>query len=140
MDWNAIILALLSTTTVGGLVGMIIYRKQNKKLKENEVKMSDANTQTEQINLGELFMQKAADMFKQMQDMQEQTYMATLQNGKDNTDIITEVREVKEQVRCIASEQKNIVTYLNGNYQEWLKQHNNDNPDSQKRYANAKTV
>ena len=141
MDWNAIILALLSTTTLGSFVGMIIYRKLNKKLKENEVKVSDANTQTEQINLGELFMQKSAEMFQKMQELQEQTLQATQKNGNDNADIIKKVDEVVEEQKRIvkrqqemteiqdgilkelkrqADEQGHLVKFVNGEYQDFL--------------------
>ena len=37
MDWTAIILALLSGTTVGGVVEAFRYRRENRRLKENEV-------------------------------------------------------------------------------------------------------
>lgn len=142
MDWNSIILALLSTTTLGGLVGMIIYRKQNKKLKENEVKKDDADTQTEQINLGELFIQKSAEMFKQMHELQEQTLLETKKNGTDNESIIKKMDEVaaeqkrltEEQSRIVekqesfaaelkrlADEQGHLVIFVNGEYQDFLR-------------------
>ena len=41
MDWTEIIMAVLSGTTVGGVVEAIRYRRQNKSLKENEVKKDD---------------------------------------------------------------------------------------------------
>jgi len=141
IDWNAIILALLSTTTLGGIVAAIRYRKQNKKLKENEVKVSDANTQTEQINLGELFVQKSAEMFQRMQELQEETLKATQKNGNDNADIIKKVNEVVEEQKRIvlrqqemanvqdgilkelkrqADEQSHLVKFVNGEYQDFL--------------------
>lgn len=152
MDWNSIILALLSTTTLGGLVGMIIYRKQNKKLKENEVKKDDASTQTEQINLGELFMQKSADMFQRMQELQEQTLQATKKNGTDNESIIEKVNKVaEEQVKIVeeqkrfalelsrmADEQGHLVTFVNGEYQDFLRKNGfkkNEDIESVSRYA-----
>lgn len=152
MDWNSIILALLSTTTLGGLVGMIIYRKQNKKLKENEVKKDDASTQTEQINLGELFMQKSADMFQRMQELQEQTLQATKKNGTDNESIIEKVNKVaEEQVKIVeeqkrfalelsrmADEQGHLVTFVNGEYQDFLRKNGfkkSEDIESVSRYA-----
>lgn len=152
MDWNSIILALLSTTTLGGLVGMIIYRKQNRKLKENEVKKDDASTQTEQINLGELFMQKSADMFQRMHELQEQTLQATKKNGTDNESIIEKVNKVaEEQVKIVeeqkrfalelsrmADEQEHLVTFVNGEYQDFLRKNGfkkSEDIESVSRYA-----
>lgn len=116
MDWNTIIQLLIS----GGIVGTIVevgagirYRKSNKTIKESEATVSDVNAQKEQMNLAQDYMEK-------VKELSELTYQATLQNGKDNTDIITEVREVKKQVGEVAEEQRNIVRYLNGNYQAWL--------------------
>ncbi len=114
MDWTQIILGLLGTTTIGGAVTAFIYRRQNKQLKNNEVKKDNVATQIDQINLAEIFTQKSADMFKRMEELQEQTYKATLNNGKDNENILRKVDE-------IAAEQRNIVAYLNGDYQDFLK-------------------
>ena len=119
MDWTQIILGLLGTTTIGGTVTAFIYRRQNKQLKNNEVKKDNVATQIDQINLAEIFTQKSADMFKRMEELQEQTYKATLNNGKDNENILRKVDE-------IAAEQRNIVAYLNGDYQDFLKR-NMDN-------------
>lgn len=152
IDWNSIILALLSTTTLGGVVGMIIYRKQNKKLKENEVKKDDADTQTEQINLGELFIQKSAEMFQQMHELQEQTLLATKKNGTDNENIIEKVNKVaEEQVKIVeeqkrfalelsrlADEQGHLVTFVNGEYQDFLRKNGfkkSDGAENISRYA-----
>ena len=135
IDLNSIIIALLGGTSILGFVYAIIYRKQNKQLKENEVKKDDASTQTEQINLGELFVQKSADMFKKMQELQEETLRATQKNGIDNEDIIKRVDAVvleqkrmaevqstmfKEQKR-MADEQSHLVMFVNGEYQDFLR-------------------
>jgi methyl-accepting chemotaxis protein len=141
MDLEGILTLILSGTTVGGIVSAIVYRRQNKKLKENEVKVSDANTQTEQINLGELFMQKSAEMFQKMKELQEQTLQATQKNGNDNADIIKKVEEVvTEQKRIVkrqqemaevqdgimkelkrqADEMAHLVKFGNGEYQDFL--------------------
>lgn len=116
MDITEIVIALLSGTTLGGIVEAIRYRRQNKKLKENEVKVSDVETQREQINLAEDYMQK-------VMELSERTYQATLKNGTDNESIMSKIDEV-------VAEQRNIVAYLNGGYQEFKhnkEQHELDN-------------
>lgn len=141
IDWNSIIMLLLGGTSLGSVGGLIFYRRANKKLKENEVKVSDATAQTEQINLGELFMQKSAEMFQKMQELQEETLKATQKNGVDNEDIIKRVDAIaaeqkklaEEQVRMAkvqnvilqeqkrqADEQSHLVKFVNGEYQDFL--------------------
>lgn len=56
MDWNTLIMTLLSGTTIASIYAAIKYRKQNKTLKDNEVKKDDADTQEKQINLAEVSM------------------------------------------------------------------------------------
>ena len=107
MDLYNILTIILSGTTVGGIASAIVYRRQNKKLKENEVTLSTVEAQREQMNLGE-------DYIKKVMELSELNYQNTLKNGKDNAVIIEKVDE-------LAAEQKNIVSYLNGDYQEYLK-------------------
>lgn len=134
MDWNSIILTVVTVLFSWETFSNIRYRRENKRLKENEVTSSDATTQTEQINLGELFLQKSAEMFKQMQELQEQTLLATKKNGIDNEDIIKQLNEVIAEQKRLAEEQQrqgeelkrlsegqeHMVSFLNGEYQTFL--------------------
>lgn len=52
MDWNGIIIGLLSTTSLGGIFSALVFFRQNKALKKNEVKNSDTEAQEKQIDLG----------------------------------------------------------------------------------------
>ena len=106
MDWTEIIMAVLSGTTVGGVVEAIRYRRQNKSLKENEVKKDDVETQREQINLADEYLKKVLEL-------SEQNYHAVVSNGRDNKEII-------EKIDAVAKEQKHIIQYLNGDYQAFL--------------------
>ena len=105
-----IMMALLGGTSVLGIVQAVRYRKQNKALKENEVKLSDVDTQRQQIDL-------ADESLKKVMELSEKNYQATLKNGDDNGEIIREVKEVKTTVG-------DIVGYLNGDFQEYLKKKN----------------
>ena len=106
MDWTEIIMAVLSGTTVGGVFEAIRYRRQNKSLKENEVKKDDVETQREQINLADEYLKKVLEL-------SEQNYHAVVSNGRDNKEII-------EKIDAVAVEQKHIIQYLNGDYQDFL--------------------
>ena len=114
MDWTSVLLALLSGTTLAGIVEAIRYWRENKQLKANEVKVSDVNTEREQMSL-------ADDYLKKVKDMAERIYSATLNNGKGNANILEKVDGIAAEQKRQAEETSNIVNYLNGDYQKYLK-------------------
>ena len=149
MDWNSIILAVIGVVFSWETWNNVKYRKENKKLKENEVKTSSIDAQKAQIELGDLFMEKSKEMFQQMQELQEQTLLATKKNGIDNEDIIKQLNEVVaeqkrlsdeqqrqgEELKRLSEGQEHMVSFLNGEYQSFL----TENGFKRKsRYDNAK--
>lgn len=134
MDWNSIILAVIGVVFSWETWNNVKYRRENKKLKENEVKTSSVDTQKAQIELGDLFLEKSKEMFQQMQELQEQTLLATKKNGIDNEDIIRQLNEVVseqkriaevqvkhgEELKRLSTAQEHIVSFLNGEYQSYL--------------------
>jgi hypothetical protein len=151
MDWNSIILAVIGVVFSWETWNNVKYRRENKKLKENEVKTSSIDAQKAQIELGDLFLEKAAGMFQQMQELQEQTLLATKKNGIDNEDIIKQLNEVIAEQKRLAEEQQrqgeelkrlnegqeHMVSFLNGEYQSFLKE-NGFKAKKRSRYDNAK--
>ena len=132
----------LSVAFVWSVILAIRYRKQNMQLKDLEVKKSESEAGTQEVDLqkakielGEMFMEKSAEMFKQMQTLQEQTYKATMKNGVDNEDIIKrlnavveeqkrqadELKRQAEELKRLADEQGHIVQFVNGEYQDFLR-------------------
>lgn len=134
MDWNSIILTVIGVVFSWETWNNVKYRKENKKLKENEVKTSSIDAQKAQIELGDIFIEKAAGMFTQMQELQEQTLLATKKNGIDNEDILKQLSEVITEQKRLAEEtarqgeelkrlsegQEHMVAFLNGEYQSFL--------------------
>ena len=141
MDWNTIILAVIGVLFSWETVNNIRFRKEHKKMKENEAKTSDVDTQKAQIELGDLFLDKSKEMFQKMQELQEQTLLATQKNGVDNEDIIRQLNEVIAEQKRLAEEQQkqgeeqqrqsaelkrlsenqeHMVSFLNGEYQSYL--------------------
>lgn len=134
MDWNSIILAVIGVVFSWETWNNVKYRRENKKLKENEVKTSSVDTQKAQIELGDLFLEKSKEMFQQMQELQEQTLLATKKNGIDNEDIIKKMDKIAAEQKRLAEEQQkqgaelkrlsegqeHMVSFLNGEYQSFL--------------------
>lgn len=151
MDWNSIILAVIGVVFSWETWNNVKYRKENKKLKDNEVKTSSIDAQKAQIELGDLFMEKSKEMFHQMQELQEQTLLATKKNGIDNEDIIRQLNEVVaeqkriakvqekqgEELKRLTEGQEHMVSFLNGEYQTFLKE-NGFKTKKRSRYDNAK--
>ena len=151
MDWNSIILAVIGVVFSWETWNNVKYRKENKKLKDNEVKTSSIDAQKAQIELGDLFMEKSKEMFQQMQELQEQTLLATKKNGIDNEDIIKKVDEIAaeqkrlseeqqkqgEELKRLSEGQEHMVSFLNGEYQSFLKE-NGFKTKKRSRYDNAK--
>ena len=143
MDWNSIILTVIGVVFSWETWNNVKYRRENKKLRENEVKTSSIDAQKAQIELGDLFMEKSKEMFHQMQELQEQTLLATKKNGIDNEDIIKQLNEVVaeqkriaevqekqgeemkrqgEELKRLSEGQEHMVSFLNGEYQSFLKE------------------
>lgn len=151
MDWNSIILAVIGVVFSWETWNNVKYRKENKKLKDNEVKTSSIDAQKAQIELGDLFMEKSKEMFQQMQELQEQTLLATKKNGTDNEDIIKKVDEIAaeqkrlseeqqkqgEELKRLSEGQEHMVSFLNGEYQSFLTE-NGFKTKKRSRYDNAK--
>lgn len=146
----------LSVAFIWSIIVAIRYRKQNKQLKDIEVKKSESEAGTQEVDLqkakielGEMFVEKSAEMFKQMQTLQEQTYKATMKNGTDNADIIKQLNAVVEEQKRQSDElkrqgdelqrlsegQEHMVSFLNGEYQSFLKE---NGFATKSRYAAAK--
>ena len=120
MDWMALIVALLSGTTVGSIFEAIRYRRQNKRLKEaeaakaeNEVKDNETDTQIKQMDMADKYFHGMLEMLEQVKNSTE--------NGNLNQEkIIDKLDNLDSRMAIVEEGLKNVVTYLNGDYQNFL--------------------
>lgn len=103
MDWSTIIITALSTGFIFTLVGMIIYRKENKIIKQSEAADADTESQEKRINLAELYYDKVLEI----------TEKTASQTQSNQELIISSIKELDGRI-------DNIERYLNGNYHKWL--------------------
>lgn len=108
MEWVNIIIALLGGTSVAGVVEAIRYRKENKALKTNEVKVSDVDAQRQEIELADLYKDKVLEMLDQVSAKQDK--------GNDNQD------RMLQKLDAMETRISNMEEYLNGNYKQWLEE------------------
>ena len=72
MESLSIILnAVLGGTSLVAIIGWLIYRKENRKLKQNEVKVSDVDAQKQQIDLAEMYKDKVLELIGQVSAKQD---------------------------------------------------------------------
>ncbi len=88
------------------VIAWLYFRKENKALKKNEVKVSDVDTQKQQIDLAELYKDKVLELMEQVSAKQDA--------GNENQGrILEKLDRVEDKVN-------DIETYLNGPYHQWL--------------------
>lgn len=123
MDWNAIILTILGTTSLGGVgafIAAIAYRKENKQLKKNEVKNSNTDAQSQQIDLGTKYAKEMLDLIERVEGKLEtgegnqKEMLAKMDDLASKQDRLDERQDKYEQM------QSHILTYLNGDFQKFL--------------------
>ena len=106
MDISGILNIILGGTSVVGIVTFLIYRKENRKLKQNEVKVSSVDAQRQEIELADLYKDKVLAMVEQVSAKQDV--------GNDNQNrILYKLDRLEDKV-------EGIETYLNGPYHQWL--------------------
>ena len=113
MDWNAVIIDFLSVTSILSIVGLIRFWRQNKKLKNNEVKKDDVETQKAEIDLANLYkeeMLKVIDLLKSSQS----------QSNGNQKQILTKLGGLDDRLEKVEMKIGDIETYLNGPYHKWL--------------------
>lgn len=119
MELSEILNIIFGGTSVVAVIAWLYFRKENKALKKNEVKVSDVDAQKQQIDLAELYKDKVLELIGQVSEKQD-SGNANQQKILDKLDTIDE-RVDKQEARL-----SDIVTYLNGDFQEFLRRNHND--------------
>lgn len=106
-------MALLGGTSFLGVAGAIAYRKENKKLKQNEVKVSTVDAQKQEIELAEMYKDKMLEMLEQLSSKQD--------SGNHNqARIFDKLDALDGRMDTMDGKMADIVTYLNGDFQAYL--------------------
>lgn len=120
MDWNTIILGLLSGTSVGGLFEAWRYRKLNKQLKENETKQSNVETQKQELDLLQLYKDEMLKLFELMKQNQTENVGNQKEMMESLTNLDKRMDSMEVRMGGIESRIGDIETYLNGEYKNYL--------------------
>lgn len=125
---SVILSYVFGSTTLIGAITFIVFWRQNKKLKENEVKVSSADAQKQDIDLSDYFKDKMLSMMDEFSERQkkgsenQQQMMDKMkelkeQNSKQDAILAKLVERADKQERSMAD----LVEYMNGEYQDHLK-------------------
>lgn len=106
-------MTLLGGTSVLGVAQAIRYRKQNKKLKENEVKASNVETQKQEIELAEMYKDKVVELIEQLGHKQEGA-------NQNQERILGKLNDLDKRMGDLDNRVDGIVIYLNGDFQKFL--------------------
>lgn len=113
MDWNAIVIGLLSTTSLGGIFSALVFFRQNKALKKNEVKNSDTEAQEKQIDLGVKYQTQMLELLDKVSAKQDTA-------ASNQKEMLAKIDRLDEREDKTERQMANIVAYLNGDYQKFL--------------------
>lgn len=114
--WTEIIISVLSGTTLAGIVEAVRFRRETKRLKENEAKQSDVETQKQQIDLADLYKDKMLQMLEQVSEKQDK--------GNDNQGKMLErLERMDTRLEKVEIKVDDIMAYLNGDFKAWQAAH-----------------
>ena len=124
IDWTQLILAVIGLMSSGSITTLAIL-KYTKKKEKIAVKSDDNKEQAERIDLGDKYVTQMLTMIEKLQDAQDK-YIHS--NALDNSErkltldaINSKVVEIHDDLVGVKDEVTNIVQYLNGDYQNYLR-------------------
>ena len=119
MQLSEILNIIFGGTSVVAVIAWLYFRKENKALKKNEVKVSDVDTQKQQMDLAEMYKDKVLELIGQVSEKQD--------SGNANQQkILDKLVTIDERVDKQEARLSDIVTYLNGDFQDFLKRNHNE--------------
>jgi len=113
MDWNSIVIDALSVTSILSIVGLIRFWKQNKKLKNNEVKKDDVETQKAEIDLANLYKEEMLKVIQLLKESQSE-------NSGNQEKMIDKLDSLDTRLEKMEIKLSDVEEYLNGPYHQWL--------------------
>lgn len=126
MWWQTILIDVLSVTSILSIIAVVRFWKQNKKLKDNEVKINDSEVtksnveaQKSEIDLANKYRDEMLAMVQMVKDANEKNF--------------TNQDEIMQSLTRLETKVGDIESYLNGPYHQYLAEKQHPKPS---RYGN----
>lgn len=120
MWWQTILIDVLSVTSILSIIAVVRFWKQNKKLKDNEVKINDnevtktvVEAQNAEIDLANKYRDEMLNMVQMVKDANEK-------NFTNQDDIIRRLERLDKRIDKLETNYGYMQEYLNGNYHLFL--------------------
>lgn len=117
MDWMTVIVTiggLVSVETIFKGIDRIRFKPQDRKLKNDEVQKAETTTDQQQIDLGDLFLEKTQKWAQIIENSANKVVEANARRDDDWKELKADMVYVKGEVGSISE-------YLNGDYQNFKK-------------------
>lgn len=121
IELTQIILALLGGTTVGGIIEAVRYWRENRRLKESEVTEKETATQSAQIDLADKYFNGMLELLEKVKASSDKGDSVREEIVSKLTALGDQTKQQEEHLARVDAKLGRVETYLNGQYQEWLR-------------------
>lgn len=113
MWWQTILIDVLSVTSILSIIAVVRFWKQNKKLKDNEVKINDSEVAQSEVEAQKAEIDLANKYRDEMLNMVQMVKDANEKNFTNQDEIIRSLTRLETKVGDIEN-------YLNGPYHQYI--------------------
>lgn len=128
-DWTTIIVTVLGVVTIESIfkvIDRVRYKKNDKKLRKNEVEKDNVDTDKQQIDLADIFLEKTrkwaeiieSNSTKMLEKMEEDKEA----RDEDWRQLKEDMEGVKSDVAIVKRMQSLQTEYMNGPFREFLRE------------------
>ena len=120
MWWQTILIDVLSVTSILSIIAVVRFWKQNKKLKDNEVKINDSEVTKSNVEAQKAEIDLANKYRDEMLNMVQMVKDANEKNFTNQDDIIRRLERLDKRIDKLETNYGYMQEYLNGNYHLFL--------------------
>lgn len=130
MEALTILGSIIGSGTVSGIIAKVIFRKQERKLKDNEVESSALDNEAKrlendlkQIDVGTLYLEKTQHWADIMSKSANSIIASNEKRDKDWDELKRDIEHLKADIKEIRREQTLQGEFLNGEFKQYKIEH-----------------
>ena len=128
-DWTTVIVTVLGVVTIESIfkvIDRIRYKKNDKRLRKNEVEKDDVDTDRRQIDLADIFLEKT-QKWAEIIEASSTKMLAKMEEDKEERDkdwrqLKLDVEGMKRDISSVKRTQSLQTEYMNGPFREFLRE------------------